>query len=551
MRNLILLIVFVLAFHLEGKAQYELKLVDPLEAIYPDRNDLKLYSNNYQADFPLNSCADVNLVLKTTLNETFNIRAYLGKKELPLSYFYELIDVPVERNTGLDSRTEIYLNQPNPNVIRKAPFQVFEALKPLTSHLLTARNPYTALQVKIGSEFFPKAGSYNCKIVLTGKDRVLTGQFTIRIHSAKLPSVANQKFLYTNWFNMVQMEKRHNVVRWTPKWFAMLDKYAKLMADGRQNCINVPSELLVYSDNKISLDEEKLLSFIKVFKKYGFQYFESPHIMNRGDNDDWGDPELKVSLTKRRYSGPEARKDVETIVQLIKNFTGKYQLEHAWLQHISDEPTLVQAKCYQEVAKQIKSIYPEIKIMDATNDRDGLVGAIDYWCPLVNDYQENSTFFNQRVRAGEKVLVYTCLIPGGKWLNRTLDMEHLRQVYFGWATAKYNTMGYLHWGLNQYSVEDPYKKSVIRHPAPGAGVNNELPAGDTHIIYPESDKPISSLRFEAHRMGIEDYELLMNLKQKDLQRYQKLTDKLFRSFTDYELSNFEYRKARKELLESL
>jgi hypothetical protein len=124
-------------------------------------------------------------------------------------------------------------------------------------------------------------------------------------------------------------------------------------------------------------------------------------------------------------------------------------------------------------------------------------------------------------------------------------------VYFGWGTAKYNTMGYLHWGLNQYQVENPYKQSVVRHPAPGAGANNELPAGDTHIVYPASDGPISSVRFEAHRLGIEDYELLMKLKIKNENNYNQLINRLFRSFTDYELSNAEYRKVRKELLESL
>ncbi len=62
-------------------------------------------------------------------------------------------------------------------------------------------------------------------------------------------------------------------------------------------------------------------------------------------------------------------------------------------------------------------------------------------------------------------------------------MEKLRQVYFGWGAAFYNTGGYMHWGLNQYYV-DPFEQSVVHHPSPVAGANNFLPAGDTHIIYP-------------------------------------------------------------------
>ena len=89
----------------------------------------------------------------------------------------------------------------------------------------------------------------------------------------------------------------------------------------------------------------------------------------------------------------------------------------------------------------------------------------------INDFQENQDFFKTRETKGEKVLIYTCLVPGGKWLNRTLDMEKIRQVYFGWAGSKYNTFGYLHWGLNQYKA-DPFKHSVIKHPSPQASENN-------------------------------------------------------------------------------
>ena len=188
--------------------------------------------------------------------------------------------------------------------------------------------------------------------------------------------------------------------------------------------------------------------------------------------------------------------------------------------------------------------------MEATNDREGIAGAIDIWCPIINDFEENELFFREREGFGEKVLVYTCLVPGGKWLNRTLDMEKLRQVYFGWGAAHYNTGGYLHWGLNQYHA-DPFEQSVVKHPSPVASANNFLPAGDTHIIYPGQTGPLSSIRFEAHRMGCEDYELLQKLKVSDSKLHDKLISKLFRTYTDYNLNLNDYRKTRKKLLKSL
>ena len=346
------------------------------------------------------------------------------------------------------------------------------------------------------------------------------------------------------------MEEYHNLDRWSTEWYSMLDKYAKIMASGRQNCVKIPGELINLKNGEIFLDEEKMISFVNVFLKYGFKYFESPHLLGRGKNDDWGNPELITKLRNVGYYTEEGKNEIEIITKKIKNFTEKYNLTTQWLQHIADEPTSVNAKCYSDVSMQIKKIYPKIKIMEATNTRESLGNAIDIWCPIINDFQENEDFFRSREKLGEKVLVYTCLVPGGKWLNRTLDMEKIRQVYFGWGGSKYNTMGYLHWGLNQYKA-DPFNQSVIKHPSPIAGPNNFLPAGDTHVIYPGEEGPLSSLRFEAHRIGCEDYELLEMLKKIDFDFHKKIIDKIFTNYTSYSTSLKKYKRIKKRLLKTV
>lgn len=536
-----------LLFFNNAFTQLEVFLIDPLEAIYPDSNSLKKVGGSWSADFPSNTVADVHVLVKTKIGTEFSISASMGDKELPQNYWHRLTAVPVEQNTGLDSRTEQFLNKKNPYVIRRAPFSIFEVIEPLENTSITTSQPYTALRLAIPPNAFNGPGKYQVKININEKEEA---KFHFQIYSSNLPTLSESRFFYTNWFNLNRMEENHQVQRWTPDWYKMLHQYAQLMAHGRQNCVIIPRELIALKNEKVTLDEEKMLRFIDVFRQYGFQYFESPHLMYRGDGDDWGDPELKVVLTKRGYYTDEAKQDVAATIQLIKNFTQKNQLTHNWLQHIADEPTDVNARCYREVVKQVKSIYPEIKIMEATNNRDSIAGAVDLWCPLINDFQENEAFFRSREKLNEKVLVYTCLIPGGKWLNRTLDMEKLRQVYFGWGAAHYNTFGYLHWGLNQYKV-DPFKQSVVHHPSPVASPNNFLPAGDTHVIYPGDNGPLSSIRFEAHRMGIEDYEMLEMLKSINPKRSKKLIDKLFQSYTEYNISLKDYRKVRKRLLKAL
>ncbi len=524
--------------------------MDPLEAIYPDRNNLESYKNNWKETIAHGAIADVHVLLKLPIGKTFTFSASINGQELKTEGWNQLIDVPVEQNTGLDSRTEQYMNKPNPHVIRRAPFRIFEVINPLSQNKITSTSTYTALRLTLASESLLTVGNHKIKIKVKADGFKKEGTFSIKVYPVQLPKLSESTFFYTNWFNLTRMEEQHQLERWTDSWFDMLYKYAKIMGHGRQNSISIPRELFIYENGKIILDSSKMIRFIEVFRSNGFKYFEAPHLMNRGANDDWGDPELKVALTKKRYYKEDGKKDIEVLMNLIHDFVITNNLTDSWLQHISDEPTSVNAECYKDVASQIKQIYPEIKIMEATNDRDGIAGAIDIWCPLINDFQENESFFRERQKLGEKVLVYTCLIPGGKWLNRTLDMEKLRQVYFGWGASFYNTGGYLHWGLNQYYA-DPFNQSVVHHPAPGAGANNFLPAGDTHIIYPGKNGPLSSLRFEAHRIGCEDYDLLQLLKSKNSRVHDKLVSTLFTSYTDYNISLSDYRKTKKRLLQSL
>ena len=544
----ITLIVFFTISSLLANAQFEAGLLNTLEAVYPDSNNVKL-KNTLTTNIAKNSAAEVHILVKSEIGNLISFSTQ--SKNISNVNLSVIEPVPVEQNTGIDSRTEQFLGVLNPHVIRRAPFDVFEIIYPLEERRIKTKYRYSLIRLTIDPENFKSNKDYVINISISDKLKNLKKlKFKIKVHSVLIPDLIDSNFFYTNWFNMQKMEEKHDLKRWSKKWYKMLDKYAQIMAKGRQNCIIIPKELISLKNNKIILDEKKMISFIEIFKKHGFTYFESPHLLGRGENDNWGNPELITSLRKKGYYSSEGKKEIDTIIHKIKKFTLKYNLKNQWLQHISDEPTDVSAKCYQDAAKQIKSIYPEIKIMEATNAMESLSGSIDLWCPLINDFQENEEFFRNREKEGEKILIYTCLVPGGKWLNRTLDMERIRQVYFGWAGSKYNTFGYLHWGLNQYKA-NPFTQSVVKHPSPAASSNNYLPAGDTHIIYPGKNGPLSSLRFESQRLGIEDYEILEIFKSINPSKHSRFIKKLFINYTDYSLSINKYMRIKRRVLKSI
>lgn len=518
-----------------------------LEAVYPDKNNLKFYKN-YSIDSPKNTIYNINLVVKSELKSV--IKVDYKSDSFNKIIFSEVLDVPVEQNTGLDSRTERFKGNINPYVIRRAPFRIFEIIKPIKSSMLISKSNFSLINVKIPIDKNLNLDKHQIDFTIHINDQKFSLKLKIHIHDIIIPELEKSNFFYTNWFNLSKMEEYHQLERWSTDWYIMLDKYAKLMAYGRQNCVKIPGELIYLEDDEIFLNEERMMSFINVFLKYGFKYFESPHLLDRGKNDDWGNPELITKLRDVGYYSEKGKKEINDVTLKIKEFTEKYNLNDKWLQHIADEPTSINAQCYIDVSNQIKDIHPDIKIMEATNTRESLGNSIDIWCPIINDFQENEDFFRSREKLGEKILVYTCLVPGGKWLNRTLDMEKIRQVYFGWGGSKYNTMGYLHWGLNQYKA-NPFEKSVIKHPSPAAGPNNFLPAGDTHIIYPGKNGPLSSLRFESHRIGCEDYEILESLKKINPKKHKLLINKIFKNYTLYSINIKKYNRIKSRILKTL
>ena len=70
-------------------------------------------------------------------------------------------------------------------------------------------------------------------------------------------------------------------------------------------------------------------------------------------------------------------------------------------------------------------------------------------------------------------------------------------------------------------------------------------------MYPGAGTILDSIRYEAMRDGVEDYELLIQLRAKDPTKASAIADQVIRSFTDYERDVAKFRAVRREVLESL
>ena len=74
--------------------------------------------------------------------------------------------------------------------------------------------------------------------------------------------------------------------------------------------------------------------------------------------------------------------------------------------------------------------------------------------------------------------------------------------------------------------------------------------GDCFIVYPYNGRIADSIRHEAMRDGIEDYELLWVVAQKDPRRADEICNRMIQSQTEYVRDIEQFRRIRRELLEA-
>ena len=522
-------------------------LFDEVQELYPDTK-LDQPNKRLSMDAARNTIAGVHLMvtgLQVANRISFTVSDNSGR---PISgaRWYRMIDVPVTENTGLDRNTEKYSGKTNPYVIRRAPFRIYDPFQPVTSPIV-ADSTSLALRLEIPIDSTSPTGVYAHRIRVDVGDRVEVLEFVVTVHRTLVPPVSRSTISYINWHNLDNICRAHAVEKWSEPFWNMLSKYAQTMARGRQNAFwFVWGDYFTFdgSGNVASFQRDRLERLIKLFFQQGFQTVQGAPFVGRRD---WLGS-LDMLLAVRAADGAEVHaisdRGKRMVTQMAIRIIGMMQENswgRRWVQGVFDEPTDEYVDRYRQLVGLLRGLKKDIRILEATMTTN-VSGIVNVWCPQVQEYQANQEFFDNRKSAGDKVWVYTCLSPGGPWVNRLLDMERLRQVYIGWGLAKFDLQGFLHWGLN-FHTDKPFEELVRFHME-----GQFLPAGDSHILYPVREGPLSSHRFEAHRIGMEDYELLAQLKSHDAARAQQIIDRVFQAFDRYSKDVAAYRAAKALLL---
>ena len=407
-----------------------------------------------------------------------------------------------------------------------------------------------------------QAGRYEGMLTLSGS---LDGQpfeierlFEVRVYS---PVVDKSRLWVTNWFSvstnrLAYMNDGERVEPYSDTYWELVRVIAAKMAEYRQNVAMIsPLRLAEYSmtGGELSIDFSYFDRTVEIFIEEGvIGRIEGGHLGRREstwttpfvvsiptwDGSDWRFVRLPVHDERAR-----AFYDV-FLPSLVDHLR-----ERGWLgiymQHLADEPIVENAGSYAEIARYVKGLAPELRIVEAVHNKD-LEGSIDIWVPQLDFLHEDYEFYASRDAKAEEAWFYTCLAPQGEYANRFIELPLIKTRLLHWINYRYRIPGYLHWGYNAWR-SDPFQETTGIITESG----NVLPGGDAWIVYPGYRRLLSSIRLEAMRDGIVDYELLNRLEDTHPEEARELARRVVYQFDRYDMNIPAFRAKRRRVLQLL
>jgi hypothetical protein len=350
----------------------------------------------------------------------------------------------------------------------------------------------------------------------------------------------------TNWFSLDDKTSRqfYGVAAFSPQWWTLVSNVACVLAAHRQNVILTPLLTLIQprvEGGNLQYDFKNFDRWVETFRQAGaIGYIEGSHLLDRAGSYDAPllVPTFQIVDGKpQKVSLPPDDPRVETSLSAFLAALGKHLKEKAWdtlyLQHVLDEAHGNEIPYYGRFAALVHHQMPGIPTpdaIDAAHMPEVLQSNCDVWVPQLGRFDDQMALLDQRLESGRAVWFYTCLYPQKRYLNRLMDFPLIKVRLLQWLDFRYGFTGFLHWGGNYWTPKP------LLDTQPVIDDNTELlPPGDAFILYPDREHLTvrSSIRFEAMRAGIEDYEMLRVLKARDPAAAEQISASAVSSFTEY------------------
>lgn len=282
--------------------------------------------------------------------------------------------------------------------------------------------------------------------------------------------------------------------------FTYTDSYAKRLYPGRWN------DQLAKKFHDFILDHR-----LNIDSLYG-KHDRNPELMRYGA--DRGMNAFNLFFVGRNATVDAVRELLDERVPKLKQ-AGVYPLAYLYgFDEVNDEvfPRM------REVFGMVGKHYPGLPRMTTGYDntfgrKTGLREYVDIWVPLIPEYDMVEA---DRLRAeGKDMWWYLCVGPRHPYPNWFVESPAIEaRLLMGAMSYKYQVGGVLYFMTNQWQHNDrPITAGPYTDWFPGAGKSRESvhANGDGHIFCAGPDGPLTTIRYENIRDGLEDYEYLYQL----------------------------------------
>ena len=398
-------------------------------------------------------------------------------------------------------------------LIRRAPFDVPDPLREETSLSLKAGQTQPIwITARVPKNARP--GLYRGQVTVKTSNGQAELPLELQVFSFALPD--ERHLFVTHWFDFDRIAKTHGAKPLSAEFWVLLEQYARNMAAHRQNVFITPwnmVEITRPAEGRLTFDYTDFDRFVETFLRAGVS--DRIEIRHVGDGKNgWGTPIVlsQVNATDATTGKPVTLSPEEGLAPLLSDLE-KHLAARGWLDrtiiHVADEPMLSTRESWRQASRFVHQAAPGLRRIDAL-EGTGFEPDLEVLVPKLNHLHNWFDDFKRAQTSGRELWYYTCCHPTGFYLNRFLDFSLSKVRLLHWVNWRFGVTGYLHWGLAYWGKE------------PFGAPRDNLPPGDTHIIYPGKHGPLNSIRWETERDGLEDYEYLWLLTQRLKEVQQRL-----------------------------
>ena len=508
-------------------------IVSSAEYTYPDISGYQSGSSRIETFTARGGYASFQIILSDAEKRGVEV-AFEGLPDNTSAEIYTLHSVQVERNERIQP-DEYRPHYPE----RTAPYRVYDCLRTFDG-TLDLINGCGGLYIAVKADRDAAAGIHDCCLRIND----IRIPMTLQIYNAVVPE---ESLTVINGYWPDKVCEYHNVPLGSQAYYALEEKYLRMLRRMHQNMMyTCDIACKPVGENQYAFDFSKFIDQVRRFERAGMRYFNAPTV---GRRRSWKESTILVGngIPAMSYEG---YRYLTQYLPALKRVLDENGWTDRFVMGVADEPNDANCTEYRALCGLIHRIVPEIRLCDAMS-YGNLHGALDVWVPLNSEYDQHRTEIETFRAGGAEIWHYVCCNPREPgYINRFMDYPLLSTRYLHWGNYKYNLTGYLHWAANCWQPgQNPFEQNCPEHH--NADSVCYLPAGDTHLIYPGTDGPWMSIRLEAEREGIEEYELLKALSKIDKAKANEICGKVFHSFKDVEYDVNLFNQVRRELLESL